>query len=121
MHAQKDNYDQVFMKMGVCQGCLNAGPAGYQCTWCRDDDHDQMKWFGAVREAKSDDPNIATKINPLHIISKIDKNVLKCSALDLANHWGRSAQLGYYDNCYYWKWYAGMEAILTGEEELCHL
>ena len=119
-HTQKDNYDRVFVKMGICEGCLNAGPAGYECGWCRDDVLDGTKWFGAVREAKSDDPNIATEINPLYIVSKLDKNVMKCSALDLANHWGGAAQLGYYDNRYYWKWLPRMEDILSGKEKISH-
>ena len=32
-HKQKDIYDRVFVKIGICKGCLNAGPAGFQCEW----------------------------------------------------------------------------------------
>ena len=116
---ERDIYDRVFVKMGVCKGCLNAGPAGMQCKWCCDDPNASGAcWFGAVREAVTQDENIATEINPSHIVSAMDGRVWKCDSAEMANHWGSTAQLECHENDTCWTWDGGHDAILSKEESV---
>ena len=121
--ANNDCYQRIFVKIGLCEGCYNAGPAGFDCIVCpnAEDCPCEMK-YGAIRvpcdKHKSD---ISKEIDPLHVVQRMNRCVLKISTDELEKHFGEDAGDPMENkNGYYFEWQKMHEALLNLPAQFTH-
>ena len=104
----KDSHNEIFVKIGLCVGCFNAGPAGFMCVECVSAEEEPRRLhYGAIRAPcdTNDPPNVATEIDPLCVVQYMNRGVDRTSALHLATYFGPAAALeGQVDNKCYFVW-----------------
>ena len=99
-----DAHTKVFVKIGVCQCCLNAGPVGTKCNECYNRTNQMiLSEYGALREDYNQKrpPSNVDEINPLHVVQRLHKELFKPSAQELAMYYGPSKHLENRDEAYY--------------------
>ena len=119
----RDMCNRIFVKIGICCGCFNAGPAGMICEICQSaDDCPAHICYGAIRTAHGEERgDVAEEIDPLHVVQQMDRSVLRVSAAELALHFGPAAQQPQEDeNRHYFVWSSEHEKILQDSSDFVH-
>ena len=119
----RDYYQRIFVKIGLCQGCFNAGPAGFDCPVCAwSDDCPCDNACGAIRIPWEEHPSdIALEIDPLHVVQRMNRYVEKCSVEYLIDYFGEDAEQPMInENGHYFEWTNAHEALLRSPNSFTH-